>query len=90
MSPIKTYSQLNVNHIIDYSTLSKFLQEDMYCKSCVNKFVQEYSKQSLRDYVTYFTSNRQQKLSIEQQCEDFLEPERLKKTCVSDVLTVAH
>ena len=45
----------------------------MYCKSCVNKFVKEYCKQSLRDFVTYFTSNRQQKLSIEQQCESFLE-----------------
>ena len=73
-SPIKTdCSQLNTNHIIDYNTLSKFLKEDMYCKSCVNKFVKEYCKQSLRDFVTYFTSNRQQKLSIEQQCESFLE-----------------
>ena len=45
----------------------------MYCKSCFNKFVKEYCKQSLRDFVTYFTSNRQQKLSIEQQCESFLE-----------------
>ena len=60
----KADSQLNINHIIDYNTFSKFLQEDMvYCKSCVNKFVKEYCKQSLRDFVTYFTSNRQQKLS---------------------------
>ena len=52
-SPIKTdCSQLNTNHIIDYNTLSKFLKEDMYCKSCVNKFVKEYCKQSLRDFVT--------------------------------------
>ena len=64
-SPIKTdCSQLNTNHIIDYNTLSKFLKEDMYCKSCVNKFVKEYCKQSLRDFVTYFKSNRNQKLSI--------------------------
>ena len=27
----------------------------------------------MSDFVTYFTSNRQQKLSIEQQCESFLE-----------------
>ena len=41
-SPIETYSQLNVNHIIDFNSLSKLLQEDMYCKSCVNDFVEEY------------------------------------------------
>ena len=72
-SPIKTDSQLNENHKIDYYTLSKFLQEDLYCKSCVNEFVKEYCEQSLRDFVTYFTSNRQKKLSIKQQCEAFLE-----------------
>jgi hypothetical protein len=45
----------------------------MYCKSCVNKFANEYCKQSLCDFVTSFISNRKQTLSIEQQCEAFLD-----------------
>ena len=72
-SPFETESQLNRNHVVDYNTLSKLLQENVYCKSCVNKFIWKYCKQSLSIFLTsYFKSNRKQKLSIEQQYEAFL------------------
>ena len=37
-STIETYSQLNINHVIDYTNiLSKLLQENLYCKSCLHQ-----------------------------------------------------
>ena len=47
------------------------------CQRCVNTFVKEYCKQSLHEFVTYFQSNRKQKVSIEQQCEAFLDEDTI-------------
>ena len=72
-STIESESQLNRNHLINHHSLLKLLQEDTCCKSCVNTFVKEYCKQSICDFVIYFSSSRKQKLSIEQQFEAFLD-----------------
>ena len=88
-STIQPAFQQSRNQVIDYPLLSTLLQENVFCRTCVSKFNDEYSKQTVRAFVTYLQNNSAYHITMEEKCDSFLEQALLEKSVMQPLIVVS-
>ena len=88
-STIQPAFQQSRNQVIDYPSLSTLLQENVFCRTCVSTFVDEYSKQTVRAFVTYLQNNSAYHITMEEKCDSFLEQALLEKSVMQPLIVVS-
>ena len=62
----------------------------MFCKTCVvSTFVDEYSKQTVCDFVTYLRNNNAYHITMEAKCESFLEQALLETSAKQPLIVMS-
>ena len=61
----------------------------MLCQNGVNTFVEECSKQTVRDFVTYLRSNSAYHNTMKEKCESFLQQALLETTAKKTLIVVS-
>ena len=88
-STIQPAFQLSRNQVIDYPSLSTLLQENVFCRTCVSTFVDKYSKQTVRAFVTYLQNNSAYHITMAEKCDSFLEQALLEKSVMQPLIVVS-
>ena len=71
------------------SSLSTLLQKDVFCRTCVSKFVDENSKQTVRVFVTYLQNNSVYHITMAEKCDSFLKQALLEKSVMQPLIVVS-
>ena len=61
----------------------------MFCRTCVSTFVDKYSKQTVRAFVTYLQNNSAYHITMAEQFDSFLEQALLEKSVMQPLIVVS-